>query len=393
MIVTIPGRPGVALVQPGTCLPRFWVTVWLATLAVRGNREVTLKASLRHIGCFYEMCDRRYGAHSLDRALGENSADAVLSMVSDFYLELTQDTAVTNATVVRWGAVRIFLKGLVTQLLTRSPAWESVNAYLESVGKIRRPSRGKFRFVRALPDSVLAELLQVAHPASGRNPFEDPGVRSRNWLVLHLLLLGGLRRGEMLLLVLDSLKHDVDHKTGQLAYWLDVTSTEEDDERATRPSIKTEASHRQVPISDDLAELYEYYVNDVRGGGEDRTTYLITSRRGTALSAESVTKIFEDLTAALSEESRERFRVRSGGKKHISPHDLRHTCATARYPSFLAKEGDKELALQRMRAFFGWAIESEMPELYARSAIQDDLLRTWNDLFDKQVLGLRGLQK
>ncbi|MGH7428019.1 MAG: tyrosine-type recombinase/integrase [Candidatus Methylomirabilaceae bacterium] len=354
---------------------------------------MTLKATLRHIGWFYEMCDRRYGAHSLDQALGENSASTVLSMVSDFYLELTQDTAVTNATVVRWGAVRTFLKGLVTQLITRSPAWASVDAYLDSVGKIRRPSRGKFRFVRALPDSVLAEVLQVAHPHSDRNPFEDPGVRLRNWLIVHLLVLGGLRRGELLLLVLDSLKHDVDHKTGQITYWLDVTNTDEDDDRATRPSIKTEASHRQVPISDDLAELYEHYVSDVRVSDQEDTTYLITSMRGTGLSAESVTKIFEGFTSALSEESRQRFRVRSGGKAHISPHDLRHTCATARYPSFLAKEGDKELALQRMRAFFGWSIQSEMPELYARSAIQDDLLRTWNDVFDKRISGLRRLQK
>lgn len=393
MIVSIPGRPGVSLVQPSTGIPRFWVTVWLSTLAVRGNKDVTLKASLRHIASFYEMCDRRYGLHSLDRALGENSAGTVLSMASDFYLELTQNIAVTNTTVVRWGAVRLFLKGLVTQLLTRSPAWQSVDAYLDSVGKIRRPSRGKFRFVRALPDSVLAEILEVAQPDSDRNPFESSGVRLRNWLILHLLLLGGLRRGEMLLLVLDSLKNEVDHKTGQLTYWLDVTNTEEDDERSTRPSIKTEASHRQVPVSDGLAQLYEHYVNDVRVDDGEGTGYLITSVRGTALSAESVTKVFEDFTAALSEDSRERFRVRSGGKAHVSPHDLRHTCATARYPSFLEKERDKELALQRMRAFFGWSIESEMPELYARSAIQDDLLRTWNSMFDKRVLGLRKPKK
>ena len=39
------------------------------------------------------------------------------------------------------------------------------------------------------------------------------------------------------------------------------------------------------------------------------------------------------------------------GKTNISPHDLRHTCATARYTMFMELNPDRELAIQRMRAF------------------------------------------
>jgi hypothetical protein len=54
---------------------------------------------------------------------------------------------------------------------------------------------------------------------------------------------------------------------------------------------------------------------------------------------------------------------------------------------------DRELAMQRMRAFFGWTPESEMPEHYARAAIHDDLMKTWNALFDERIMTLRGLSK
>jgi hypothetical protein len=191
----------------------------------------------------------------------------------------------------------------------------------------------------------------------------------------------------MLLLVIDSLKRDIEPSTGEITYWLDVTNTEEEDERGYRPSIKTLDSHRQVPVSVDLAALYEHYVAEVRVDGP--STFLLTSERGLALSAESVTKMFEKFTAALSETARERFKARTRGKRHVSPHDLRHTCATARYRLLMEVEGDRELTLQRMRAFFGWSVTSEMPELYAHAAIQDDLFRTWNDSFDERIASLR----
>ena len=93
-----------------------------------------------------------------------------------------------------------------------------------------------------------------------------------------------------------------------------------------------------------------------------------------------MTKVFEVSFGALGQDAKDLFFERSGGKERISPHDLRHTCATARYSLFMAQDGNRELAFQRMRAFFGWSIKSEMPEHYARAAIQDDLLRTWNTL-------------
>ena len=210
--------------------------------------------------------------------------------------------------------------------------------------------------------------------------------------MLNLLLLCGIRRGELLLLTVDALKHEVDPHSSEVVYWLNVTTTSEDvDTRSTRPSLKTIQSHRQVPVSAGLAVLYERYVAEDRVGSSEHG-FLFTSRSGRPLSAESVTKVLQKFTAALPPPALKAFRDRSGGKTHISSHDLRHTCATARFPMFMQVKGNRELALQRMRAFFGWSVTSAMPEIYARSAIQDDLLRAWNDLFDRRVDLLRSVK-
>lgn len=389
MLIRIPGSPAVALVRAQTLLPRFWATIWATGLGGTSLKENSLKARLRHIGVFYDFCDSRFGPEELDRAFSEARVERAKAMLGDFYLSLSGITRPNGGVVARWDAVRNFVIGVARLLSPWNEAWKTVRSYAESLGEIRSKNFGKFRFVRALPDMVLAELLAIAHPDSDLNPVQDKRVRWRNWLIFHLLLLGGLRRGESLLLVIDSLRHDVDRKTGQLRYWLDVTNTEEEDERSTRPSMKTAESHRQIPISGELASVYQHYVNEARYSQGD-VPHLLTSTRGDPLSAESITKVFEDFTAALSPEAYKRFQRRTGNKRHVSPHDLRHTSATARYAMFIAQDADKELALQRMRAYFGWSVKSEMPELYARSAIQDDLLRAWNDIFDKRVLALRG---
>ncbi len=345
----------------------------------------TQKAKLRHIGLFYDFCDRRFEPDALDSAFSEGRVDHLQRMLGDFYVSMSSAKKRNSSDVARWDAVKNFAKAIALALAPWNSLWHALPPYLDGLGQIRRDTRGRFRFPRALPAVVLDDLPDVAHPESDRNPFKDVRVRWRNWLIVHILLLTGLRRGEALLLVIDSLKHDVNRLTGEVTYWLDVTTTEDEDERATRPSIKTVESHRQIPVSSDLAALYEHYVSGVRFSGGN-VAYLLTSSRGIALSAESVTKILEMLTSVLTPLSFQRFQERTGGKRHISPHDLRHTSATARFTTFMENDKDRGLALQRMRAFFGWSVTSEMPDLYARAAIQDDLLRSWNDVFDKRVL-------
>lgn len=388
MLVRIDSPPGVAAVDP-FMRPRLWATAWSSGLGSATLAPSTVRLQLRHIDKLYAFCDECFGPDSLDSAISSGDATATQVLLDCFVLELTTDPAYTTTHVQCWAAVCSFVHAIALRRATQEDSWLSLCAYLREVRKLRRPSTSRFRFVRTLPDVTLAGLLRVAHPEAADNPFMPASARTRSWLVLNLLLLCGLRRGELLLLAVDALKHDVDAGTGKLVYWLNVTNSDnEEDSRSTRPRIKTIDSHRQIPLSGSLASLYTQYVSEARiDNGEHG--FLFTSRTGAPLSAESVNRMLQQLTDSLDPESLARFRDRCGGKRHISPHDLRHTCATARFALFLKTEPDRALALQRMRAFFGWSRTSDMPEVYARAAIQDDLLRTWSEAFDQRLQTLR----
>lgn len=390
MLVQSNADPDIVLVDPTRLLPRYWATVWACSARARSLARNTLKIHLRHLGTFYEHCDERFGCDSLDAAISARDAQGFQAMVESFYIALTSPSTYTTTTAQRWDSVRGFANSVARRLAVHGEAWRAVSRLLDTMGPIRAPMRGRFKFARALPAPTLGDLLEVAFPHSLRNPFVGERTRLRNWFIVNLLLLCGLRRGEALLLAIDSLKRDVDPDSGEMTHWLDVTTTEDDDVRATRPSMKTEQSHRQIPISESLAALYDLYVADARAP-DARHGFLLTARDGAPLSAESVNQMMRDLTEALQPIAVQRFRERTGGKRSVSPHDLRHTCATARYSMFMAVEPNRELTLQRMRAFFGWSVTSEMPELYARAAIQDDLLRSWKRLFDDRVRLLRNL--
>lgn len=368
--------------------PRFWSTVWTLARAGRGWSENTLKTRLRYLDRFYLYCDTKYAYDALDIALGDADAPRVHLMVNDFYVELTSDAKYNFSDVHCWDAVRLFILYFARFWAVQDDAWGAVVAAINGTGRIRDPRRGRVKFIRALPDVTLMELMAVARPETEQNPFKSLSIQVRNWLVVLLMLLCGLRRGEALLLTLDSLKHELDRQTSEVRYWLNVTTTDDEDSRSSKPSIKTADSHRQVPISVDLASLIETYISEHRADNGS-TPFLLTAEDGDGLSAESVNKLLAQLSAAMSQHGLQRFKERTGGKKRISPHDLRHTCATVRYDLFIKAEPDRELAFQRMRSFFGWAIESDMPALYARAAIEDDLMRSWNDVFDKRVDVLR----
>jgi integrase len=390
MLIHTQAVPIFVIVDSERMLPRFWATAWSLSIQGMALADNTLKRKLRHLDVFYRFCDSRFGRDSLDAAVSERDAERTRQMVEAFYLDLTAVPRFNTTAVQCWDAVRDFVQRLARQRAPSGQTWDALSSALWTMGRLRHPRRGQVRFARALPSGALKDLLEVAHPDTRRNPFKSACVRVRNWLIVNLLLLAGLRRGEMMLLECSSLKSDVDAETGDLVYWLDVTTTTEFDPRHTAPSIKTETSHRQVPVSDDLAHLFEQYVAEARHP-DARHGLLLTSSGGAPLSAESISKAFDKLSSAMSTEAMARFSERTGGRQRIAPHDLRHTSATARYSMFMALGPDRDLALQRMRAFFGWSVKSGMPDHYARAAIQDDLLRTWNTLFDNRATVLRGL--
>jgi hypothetical protein len=50
-----------------------------------------------------------------------------------------------------------------------------------------------------------------------------------------------------------------------------------------------------------------------------------------------------------------------------------------------------DMALQNMRAFFGWSAQSNEPRRYARAVFEDRIAERWGDYFDDRVALLRSI--
>jgi len=373
--------------------PRYWSTIW-SLYEGKNWAENTLTQRLRHLDRFYLYCDKKFGQHAVDNAFGDKDANRLRSIFDDFFVALTTKVPQTTTDVGCWDSVSSFFHFFANHWAVGDPQWRALQKVVPQQGAIRVSTKGRVKFTRALPDASLRELLAIAEPGAERNPHATPAVQVRNWLLVLLMLLCGLRRGEALLLTLDSLKQELNMETGEIQYWLNVTDTPDEDDtyvdtRATRPSIKTNASHRHVPISGELALLIERYISEYRVDSSEHR-FLITSNTGNPLSAESVGKALRKFSLAMNPEALKQFRQRTN-KKVISSHDLRHTCACVRYVMFLS-DVDKDRTLARMRVFFGWDVNSNMPDTYARAAIQDDVKNSVAKTFDAMLENFRGMK-
>jgi integrase len=100
--------------------------------------------------------------------------------------------------------------------------------------------------------------------------------------------------------------------------------------------------------------------------------------------------MFAKISACLSEPIRQELKDRCG-KQSVTPHDLRHTCAVVRLNQLLLQGDSMDEALQKLRVFFGWSRDSQMPVRYARAVFEDRLSSVWNDTFDDRIEVLRAI--
>lgn len=352
--------------------------------------ESTRIETLRHVDAFYLFCEKRLAPYTLDRVIGESNATKILDLIQAFYYEMGLRAQKSAYAAKRFDAVAKFITDIGTMRGHTSPVWREITRGCKNFEPLKSRKRGKVKFIRALPSATLADLLAVMNPEGDRNPATKNSIRYRNWLITNLLLLLGLRRGECLVLPVDALKSQVDVRTGEIRWWLDVTEHRNDvDPRFTRPSIKTAQSRRQLPVSPSLAQLITAYIENWRGSPEHE--FLLTSREGKPLSSESVNSIFRNASLRLSTSATKEFRDRTGGKESVSPHDLRHTCAVVRLKQFLAQELSHDETMQRLRSFFGWSYKSIMPLHYAKAAFEERLAQVWGNAFDQHTNILRNL--
>jgi integrase len=113
---------------------------------------------------------------------------------------------------------------------------------------------------------------------------------------------------------------------------------------------------------------------------------MLMSQKG-PLSLRAISEIFETATMARSGPA-----LRSLEKQGLSSvccHDLRHTCAVVRMQRYQDAGDDLDRAMEKLRLFFGWSPESDVPRRYARAYFETKLAEFWNEKFDQFVDALR----
>lgn len=384
------------LLVDGYGLPRFWATVW-AQLALADLAELTRLGKLHAIERLYTYAEELFGIGALDDALFYLDEHRLGSVLEGWFVSIRNQPRITSSDQERWRAGLDFVVTVTAwlgqgternkRLARLDKRWQRLNLLY---GQLRIQRRQRTNILRALPAVVVEAMYAILDPESDANPFKATRTRWRVFTAFVLMLHQGLRRGELLLLNANAIKSGLDVRQQRRRYWLNVSEQGrvDADPRYSKPGIKTADSIRQVPVSELTANLVECYVDNYRGRPDH--PYLLNAQTNTPLSTESLTKLFARVSEALPAEVLAELEDRTG-KRCVTPHDLRHTCAVVRLNHLLSQGDSMDEALQKMRTLFGWSRNSDMPLHYARAVFEDRLASVWNNAFDDRVAILRAL--
>jgi len=396
----IPAQLHSPLLVDSLGLPRYWVSIW-ALYSCADLAHATKEKQLRYIEELYCFSDRLKGAGSLDTSIAKIDIASLGELLEAYFVSILNRSVINESTQAKW---QIAFKFITETLMRLSKSNSPLNQLREIEAKldrlkllyqqlrIRRPTTQDS--VRSLPASVVEALYILLDPTATTNPFRNEATKWQAYVIFIVLLHQGLRRGELLSLPIDAVKSGYDKDLGSTRYWLSVRenpyATNHNDTRYSRPSIKTLTSIRQIPVSELTANIIQEYIENYRG--KPSHPFLINSQQGNPLSTESITLLFKNLSHSLPANVLHDLELRTG-KTSITAHDLRHTCAVIRLNQMLKIGSSMDVALQKMRSFFGWSRSSDMPRKYAKAVFEDRLAEVWSNVFDERIEILRALPK
>lgn len=377
-------------------IPRFWATVWADVLKARSSPS-TIRRNLYCLERLYAHSEATVGYGALDRSLANLEMDTIEVVLTSFLANLRNESAALGTDHNKtWDVAVNFISDLAHHIGTKDEkTFAKVRARLIRLDLLYGqlvPSHSKPAVqIRALPSAVVEELTLLFSPLSAHNPFRSETLKWRNFLIFLLMLQMGLRRGEIALLTVDAFQSGYDFNLNQEKYWLNVQQNpyEDNDPRFEEPGLKTAFSTRQLPIATELFLLARRYIESYRG--KHRHSFLFVSQKDAPLSMRSIHHTLEIAESRLSANSREALRVRC--LEGISPHDLRHTCAAFRLHQYVeVRNLPIDEATEKLRSFFGWAPESQMPRLYARAYFEPKDAEMWEENYSTVINALRAIE-
>jgi len=202
---------------------------------------------------------------------------------------------------------------------------------------LAQAGRSSAEHAAPLSSEQLDRLIKVCHPDCPENPWKPP-YRQRNYLIVLLLAMLGVRRGELLKLRVSDCLLSGDAPAVRIVRAPDDPA----DPRVAEPQVKTEPRH--VPCDRSLARILNDYICGSRRRipGASHMPFMFLNRNGGPLSLVRVNGILSQVAASHPE------------FEHLHPHQLRSTCATEFRAAGLANGLDDERVTRNMMYFFGW---------------------------------------
>ncbi|UVL39688.1 site-specific integrase [Pseudomonas sp. B21-040] len=288
------------------------------------------------------------------KSVGKSHAQQRIEAVRD-YIAFLYDKLGDHST--RYEAVDDLKRRINRKIKAASPAWKQT----------------RIDEMRGLTSQERTLLLEILHPDSPINPFADPAIRLRNYIILLLGLDMGLRRSEMLLIKTS----DIRWHSRQLA----VVNLEDEslDPRTMAPQFKTH--ERMLVMTDDLYDAIAEYESKYRhrkprsgASRARRHPFLLVAHKrneGGPLTIKAVDGVLPRIREVAPELA------------HVHPHILRHDAVYTMLDSMreelaaLTPEDRTTQVQKTLTWMFGWSPESNMPGLYGA--------KFWKEEADKAI--------
>ena len=231
---------------------------------------------------------------------------------------------------------------------------------------------------KSLTEEMRSALYTLIKPMAKKPLFRNKETQLRNFLMVHLLVNYGLRRSELLLLTLNSIK--TDKKTNNTFLLIDDTQ-DKTDSRKIKPHMKNQQSKRIILLEKRDVDFIKMYIENIRSN-ESKSNMLFLSLQPpySPISKSGFKKILMSINNEMQKQFPQFFdRNYVDSIDKVSAHILRHTWAYLMlkhsYESYSKNHNNEQslnLAIENLRKMAGWSLNSSMPYLYANRFISEN---------------------
>ena len=231
------------------------------------------------------------------------------------------------------------------QLTAESTA--ALKAFKAQIPKVSKRAKEGAR--EGLSKEDQDRLLRVVHPDSPENPWERGFVRTRNYVIVMVLLASGMRSGELLGLQIG----DILHRSSRLR----VLRRADAPEDRRRKSVATKTNDRELELRPAIMRALMSYIDKDRHRirAARKHPQVFVAQDGSPLAERTIGKIFQQLREACP-----------GLPVTLTSHVTRHTW-NERFSEQADEMGISEVEEERARnEQQGWSENSQSARTYTR---------------------------